>query len=278
MSDVAESAKLYREIDAPPEDSQIHCCLRRLNRLDFVVFRPAVMALLERAESGQADKLASITALESYLVRRIVCGAQTRGYGTFAIELIKVVVAGAPEEPIAPKFIQALMDGGGAGGEWPTDESFGHNWRTKRFYGWFRRDRVMMMLQALEEHFQRQQVKSEPLLKFDYSQLTIEHIMPQSWAQHWPLPEGGHVQLREDAIQNIGNLTLVSGKLNPSLSNSPWVSETGTAKRTELAKHTKLELNKLLLASNPQQWDESAIAVRAEFLFAAACDLWPAGV
>ena len=275
MSDVADTAKLYREIDAPQEVNEIHSSLRRLSRLDFVVFRPVVMALLERKESDPTDKLRSIRALESFLVRRIVCGAQTRGYGTLATDLVKIIGAAETLTVIAPTFIASLSGGLGSASEWPSDESFGHNWRTRRFYGWFRRDRVMMMLQALEEHFQRQQSKSEPLLKFDFSLLTIEHIMPQSWAQHWPLPESGSVQLREDAIQNIGNLTLVSGKLNPSLSNSPWVSASGSAKQGELAKHTKLELNKLLLTSNPVYWDEVTIAARANDLFCAACELWP---
>ena len=174
MADVAESAKLFREIDGPTEKSKIHGSLRRLNRLDFVVFRPVLMALLGRSGSDEADKLESVRALESFLVRRIVCGAQTRGYGTFAIELVKTVVAADESAPIAHVIAQALSSGDNAGGEWPSDESFSYNWCTRGFYGWFRRDRVMMILQALEEYYQGQNTKSEPLMSFDFSKLSAE--------------------------------------------------------------------------------------------------------
>ncbi len=276
MLDIAESAERYREIDAPVGDRALDRSLRRLLRLDFVVFRPLLMALLERPASNERDKTLSVTALESFLVRRMICNAQTRGYGTLAIELLKVVAAADPTQAIAPNFIAALSSGTGSAGEWSSDETLRHNWLSRRFYGWFRRDRVLMLLQAIEESYQRESTKAEPILSFDFSQLTIEHVMPQSWAQHWPLPAGADINLREDAIQNIGNLTLVSGKLNPSLSNAPWVAPDGKlCKRAELEKHTKLELNKRLLRSHPEHWNEIAMADRAQELFTVAREIWP---
>jgi hypothetical protein len=50
--------------------------------------------------------------------------------------------------------------------------------------------------------------------------------------------QGGH-------INRIGNLTLVTGPLSVSMSNNSW-----EAKRHGLRKHTKLELNRLLIAED----------------------------
>lgn len=236
MNDIAESAGRFRAIEAPQGDAPVEQSLRRLVRLDFIVFRPLLMAILERDTSAD-DKQRSIVALESFLVRRIICNMQTRGYGSLAIELLKAVSAVPESETIAPTLIGALNGEIGTPNEWPDDEKFRRSWQTRPFYGWLRRDRVLMILQALEERFQREAIKAEPVLAFDFSRLTIEHVMPQSWAQHWPLPAGADVNARESAIQNIGNLTLVSGKLNPSLSNAPWAATEGKlCKREELAR------------------------------------------
>jgi hypothetical protein len=75
-----------------------------------------------------------------------------------------------------------------------------------RIYGYFHRERVAMILQAIEHHYQSNSAKSEPLMSFDWSQVQIEHIMPRSWEQNWPLPAELPPAVRNATIQNIGNL------------------------------------------------------------------------
>lgn len=74
----------------------------------------------------------------------------------------------------------------------------------------------------------------------------------------------------------VGNLTFVSEKLNPSLSNSAWFVE-GTAgcKRAQLAKHSDVRLTKSLIEANPTSWTEEDIKARARRLFDDARELWP---
>lgn len=274
MQEIHTNAHLYRQVDAPDGGSGISEAFLRLNRLDFVVFRPLLMAILARPYEDEADRLNCVRALESFLVRRMVCDLQTRGYGSLSLELVRTVQAVPADQPAAPKLSQALHNAPSGG--WPDDDAFRYQWTTRRFYGWFRRDRVAMLLQAIEEAYQRDALKSEPVLKFDYSKLTIEHIMPQTWQTHWSLAEGIDPVERERWIQNIGNLTLVSGKLNPSLSNSPWFLENSTqCKRSGLSAHSDLKLNKRLLANYGQTWDEQCIADRAAAMFAVALEIWP---
>jgi hypothetical protein len=273
MKEIAEYAGYYAQIDAPTGSDSFDGVLRRLNRLDFVVFRPVLMALLARSAGDTADADLGAKALESFLVRRMVGNLGTRSYGTLALDLVRTVKQVPAGEKASPALIQALSS---PDGEWPDDQSFRQNWCTGRFYGWFRRDRVAMLLQAIEERYQSSGGKSEPLLPFDYAKLQIEHIMPQSWAANWPLGESYSALERDTFVQNIGNLTLVSNKLNPSLSNSAWrVDGSDNCKSAQLAKHSGLRLNALLLDEYSGDWNEAAIQQRAGSLFEQARLIWP---
>ena len=106
--------------------------------------------------------------------------------------------------------------------------------------------------------------------------LTIEHVMPQSWREHWAMTAETDEALlvaalaRDRLVHTIGNLTLVNERLNPALSNSPWPK-----KRAALAEHSVLYLNKMLLADAGETWNEDAIRTRSEELFATATIVWP---
>lgn len=123
-----------------------------------------------------------------------------------------------------------------------------------------------MILQALDQ--QMHTAKSE-----HYSigsKQTIEHLMPRSWATHWPLPSGSSVedatQKRESLLHTLGNLTLVSGELNSSLSNSAW-----TNKLPEIPNYSAIHLNRKL----PALWDEDEILKRSGQLARLALQVWP---
>ena len=107
------------------------------------------------------------------------------------------------------------------------------------------------------------------------NKLEIEHVMPQAWHRNWPLPDGGEddgeaAAYRDRAIHMIGNLTLVNGRLNASLSNAPWEE-----KRETLGDHNVLFLNKQLVIKGPEVWNEQEIEKRAEWLYKEAVKTWP---
>ena len=108
--------------------------------------------------------------------------------------------------------------------------------------------------------------------------------MPVKWEPNWPLPEeclaDSEVKLqfsqqRDQIVHTLGNLTLITDSLNPSLSNGSW-----NKKRPELAKYSKLNLNRYFHpvqdGDDPlKEWGETAIRARGVVLFNAACTLWP---
>lgn len=277
MKDIEADAARFRQIVVPDGTSRFDTFLRRLNVLDVVVFHPLLLEIMGRPGSDDVDRDQIGLALESYLVRRTVCGMQTRGYGTLALSLLGEVTSLPADEPAASALISALAASPDGPDQWPSDDTFRTEWLNKKFYGYLRRNRVLMILRTIEEHFQRENSKSEPVLKFNFDKLEIEHIMPQKWETHWPLEPQVSREDRNWKVQGIGNLTLVSAALNKGLSHGPWTSPDGQpSKQKGLRDHTKLELNARLLIEHPERWDESAIATRAASLFDAATSIWPA--
>lgn len=276
MNDIAEDAKRFRRIEAPDGKSRFDTFLRRLKILDIVVFHPLILEMMGRKGSDDADRDVVAKALESYLIRRLVCGNQTRGYGSLNLTLLDRLSELTQGEAAAPTIVKALSESGNNTDQWPDNTTFLSDWCRKKFYGNLRRNRVLMILQAIEEQYQTDNTKSEPVHNFNFGKLEIEHIMPQAWEAHWTLPETLSREDRNWALHGIGNLTLISGSLNKELSHGPWTSDSSLASKSDgLRQHSKLELNARILRDHPEIWDENTMQTRAKSLFEVAREIWP---
>ena len=278
MADIHTDGHRFREINTPSGKTRFDTFLRRLGSLDFGAFHPLLLEVMGRPGSSPADRDAVAVILESYLVRRVICWEETRAYNTLVLDLLKGLVAVKPDTPAAPTLLAMLAAHTSGPNRWPDNDRFCDFWCRQKFYGGIRRSRVMMILQALEEYYQTAGKKGEPVVTFDFSNLEIEHILPQKWERHWPLSETENARVdREHILHCIGNLTLVSGKLNPMLSNAAWHDDAkGTqGKLTLLGDHSQLRLNDQLVKRYGDGWNENAIKKRGLELFKAACLIWP---
>lgn len=112
--------------------------------------------------------------------------------------------------------------------------------------------------------------------------------MPRKWQAKWPLPDAeaehhkdpasGVVvtnrQWRDTLVHTMGNLTLLTAKLNERIGNGPFVNpEAETDKKREYMKHAVLRVTRDFINSN--NWDETAILERADKLFNYAVTIWP---
>lgn len=114
--------------------------------------------------------------------------------------------------------------------------------------------------------------------------LTIEHVMPQSWRTYWGSDIDGNedaARLRDRAVQTLGNLTLLTSKLNPAAAHYSWLSSPDGAggaspnKRDILHEHTTFLLNKRLLDAHPGRWTEKDIEARSVALAEQITRIWP---
>jgi hypothetical protein len=239
----------------------------RLNELDTTTVFPVLLEVFKRAGGVPSDEVRSVLAdLESFLVRRMVCGLTTKNYNTLMRSLIQHLQGNDTFSAQAVRDFLLAQDAEST--RWPKDDEFEKAWLNRPVYDVLTRARVRIVLEALE--LAMYTGKSEKITIHD--KLTIEHVLPQEWEANWPLPEGvpadEATKRREHLLHTVGNLTLVTDKLNPAMSNGSWPS-----KKAALAEHSSLAMNRKLIALN--EWGEAAVEVRSKELLESAKKIWP---
>ena len=167
-------------------------------------------------------------------------------------------------------------------GLWPDDPLFREFWIRQPQYGTLNSSRLVHLYGRLNQTFMSSLSEN---LTFNETP-TVEHIMPQSWQENWPLSDGSKgldlferieaeetdpranaSRKRDEVVHTIGNMTLLSASLNSAQSNLGWEE-----KRPEIAKHSLLPINQTILSS--AVWNEGTIFRRGEELFDRAVKIW----
>lgn len=239
--------------------------LRTVGVLDANTVVPVLLWLTTRFD--ESDRAEAIAALNSYLVRRTVGRLTTKNYNRLFLELLKELKAKDDPAVVSDFLLRQDTDSG----RWPTDHDMHTVLCTQPLYRQLTRARLRLILTELEDALYTG--KTERLVHD--GTLTIEHLLPQAWEPHWPLPTigGDSIQARErrqTLLHSLGNLTLLTRSLNPAVSNGSWLH-----KRADILLHSALSLNRSL----PEQWNEDAITARAAHLAQTFCHRWqhPAG-
>jgi hypothetical protein len=239
----------------------------RLNELDTTTVFPVLLEVFKRAGGLPSDEVRAVLAdLESLLVRRMICGLTSKGYNTLMRSLIQKLQSDDTFSAQAVRDFLLAQDAEST--RWPKDDEFEKAWLHRPLYDVLTRARVRVVLEALE--LAMYTGKTEKITIHD--KLTIEHVLPQAWEAHWPLPDGVPVdeatKRREALLHTVGNLTLVTDKLNPAMSNGSW-----SIKKAAIAEHCSLAMNRKLVALNG--WSELAVEARSKELLDLATTIWP---
>ena len=142
----------------------------------------------------------------------------------------------------------------GDSGRWPDDQEFKKAWNSEPIYRSISRPRLRIILLALDSGLGTPKTESYYLRE----DLTVEHLLPEHWETHWPLLKKDEsaekrmerIQYRDLLKHNIGNLTFLTGSLNPAVSNGTFKN-----KKREILKHSMINLNRFLQDIN--EWNES---------------------
>ena len=247
---------------------------QRIDRLNITVATPVLLWLLAQPAEvlGEKEREAAFRAVECFVVRRMAVKAQTRAYGQAFAEVLK---AAQSSDSHPGQAVVSALRGSPHGYAWPTDEDLAEQFRSSRYYGpgGINQDRLRLLLGAVDARLQREAHKGEPV-QIQYDQLQVEHVIPRKWKTYWPVEASDpHEQIvleqrRERHVHRIGNLTLASDRLNPSMGNDPW-----ELKRAQLHEHSNLRLNVLLRAE--EAWNEEKIEERGEWLAGQVAAVWP---
>ena len=265
-------ADAYRSFDSFPSDSREGEFFYRLEQLDTKTVFPLLLEVMRRHNKpgSRVELLQILSDLESFLVRRAICELTTKNYNRLFVDMIKTLKANEDFSALAiRKYLLQLT---GDSNRWPDDEEFKSAWMTVDFYRRLKRAKARMILEAIEASLHTGKTEKIQIEK----SLTIEHLLPKEWERHWPLllipaTMDEKVQLkktRDDALHKVGNLTLLTKRLNPSISNGPWET-----KRKKILEHSALNLNRVFI--DLPAWSELQIFERSGVLFEKAIKLWP---
>jgi hypothetical protein len=244
----------------------------RTGTLESEVFKPVVLWLLDpQQDVVPAEQFTkALETLESWMVRRMLVRATTSSYTQIASELVTQLAKS--ERAAAGDEVEQFFAGQTVASRyWPDDEEVRQSLRTLPVYRRLRRGRLRMVLEAIEDYKRGWKGENVGLggERVPRGSFHIEHIMPRSWQANWPLDPGESEQDREQLIHVLGNLTLLTGKLNSKVSNSAWSS-----KADALKQHDVLKLNVDLLSAAETGWTDDGIRSRTDGLIAAVLDIW----
>lgn len=232
--------------------------LKALDELDTKVFYPLLLRLYEAYSTEKLiteDFIQCLGYIESFYVRRAVCGVPTNALNKICLELCGQF----PEENIRG-WLQARLDHGGGGRRWPSDEEFEEHLVTGNLY---QRKKIVRFLLVQLEAAQNHKEYTSP------ETATIEHIMPGTLSPDWKASLGDSwEQIQEKYGDTLGNLALTA--YNSELGNLPF------NEKKEKLQNTHFEITRWLLKFD--QWGMNEIEARAKWLAKTAVNRWSKGL
>jgi hypothetical protein len=225
--------------------------------------------------AGAVDR--ALAAVESWCVRRTLLRATMKDVNRFVITLIKQLDT-LPPDQVGEGTAAVLLDQTADSRAWPTDDQLTEDVPKSKLYGNIRQNRLSIVLSAVEQ--KRRSERNEDVT-----------LMPQKWRTHWSdgiANDPSASSNRDRLVQTIGNLTLVTGHLNASLSNRPWLDsdaavaapsgpQAGKGKRSLIDKYSLLVLNKEIVQEHKEAWTEEDITARGQAIAKDIAAIWPRG-
>ena len=278
MHDLAEVYELHVSSSQSTnnEIGPIDLFLYRTQAMDVEVIKSLVIYLLDPAlpKIDEQRVARALTHVESWLVRRSIMRATSKGFNRFIAQMISdLLVRDRSESDVAIESYLASQTAEST--YWPDDDQIREQLKDFRIYRSIPRSRTRMILEALEDHARgytriRAGIAEQRCTR---DSLTIEHVMPQSWEANWPVDDGELPEERTRVIQYLGNLTLLTSKLNSRVSNGPWHGIDG--KKAAIHSQSSLILNSVIENDYGDDWTVNSIKRRNLDLIERIIEIWP---
>jgi len=232
--------------------------LREIQMLDMATAHPLLLNLLERYNAAVLpllELLGCMKDLASFVLRRAICEEQTRGYGHWFVEAIKLI-HDRPRQDLREYWFRRGC---------PDDRAFVANLQTFTLYA-SKGGKCRLILNALEESYEHQEQ-----VDLDDSKVQIEHVMPQAIHDNqsggeWKRMLGADwARVHSQLLHCMGNLTLTAYNLD--LGNKSY------SEKQAIYAESHLSLNKYF--ATLEMWNEKAIRQRGQFLAEKLARIWP---
>ena len=268
---IKQQADLYQAwtlaAGAPSGDlSVVEMAVYRMQASNLELLKPLLLWLHRPGRDvPPAEVERIVSAAESWIVRRQFLRMTTSDLGRIVADIISAHDS-APVEELADRVISHLSRLNVTSTYWPGDDEVRQALSREAAYNRYPRARLRMYLEAVENAY-RAETRQPQVAR---TGLPIEHVLPQKWQDHWPVSGPEEALERQERVNRLGNLTLLTASLNSKVSNGPW-----ERKREALLKHNTMTMTgRLVGAGEDSLWDEQAIDVRTEELIDVLLRVW----
>lgn len=267
LKEIAEYAKIYRQCPQITKEEMLvfedweKRFFHTVEVFNISVVLPLVIYLKHRLKDNDNLYKECLYLLEIL----ILCNSQTKDYNKFFAKLIKDISKKSDNEIL--NIIR--QDTYGKYGdclsveyiEWRLNNIKNNNNNNAKF--------ILFWIELFRQ-YKEKNYKDKVGLQYIY---TLEHLMPQTWQTHWQ-DIGKDEENAEKLIYQIGNMTLVKGKLNSALQNHNWDTKlNGDGKsKNFIKKNADLIITRELF--DIKEWNEAEIRQRTEELTKDFLEIW----
>jgi len=108
-----------------------------------------------------------------------------------------------------------------------------------------------------------------------FNKYSLEHLMPKKWENNWgKLTKTEERANRNKKILTLGNLAIITQSLNISIRDSSWKTKKEGLPNKPGLLHFSAGIETLAPFLSIEEWNETEIQNRANFLFEKALDIW----
>ncbi len=247
--------EFYAKFLMPTQEQMIDIrhLLGNIKEIQVTTSYPLLLRLFDAHQTeimSESELSKCLGIIESFVVRRTVCGVPTNPLNKLFIQLAK----NFPNAEHAQWLLRSLSTLKG-NRRFPKDTEFATAFMTQPQYG---RGTTRFILCRLEKSFEHKEA-------VDLSTVTIEHVLPQTLNQNWRDELGIEAdKIHANLLNTFGNLTLTG--YNSELGNLPFPE-----KKIKL-QNTHIELNRWILQQT--RWQTTEIEARARDLLNLANKIW----
>lgn len=268
LADISSHVKIYKHlVNAPASKNPLgedfdfgYFMLSECKNLDFA---PVIFAIADSKASTE-EKQRMLYLLESYVVRRALCGLSDSNYNKQAPSICKAL----GPKPAYEKLHEYLTASDENTSVFPTDERVTDGCVNEPIYKSSQKKYLKYIFDRLAYNLSSAQDE-----KRDISGLTIDHIIPQSWAdtlwKGYLNRKGFKDDVVESKLHTIGNLAPMSRGRNAKKSNSAWTGADGAQKALD-----ECDLKTTSALAKNKKWDIDNVTARSKTLAKEICKIW----
>ncbi|MCI6217118.1 MAG: DUF262 domain-containing HNH endonuclease family protein [Helicobacter sp.] len=264
LSCIQKLANIYRNFPEINEDTRFRFdeyekrFFHIVETFDIHTVLPLVIYLKDTLQKDEQTYRQCLHRLEIL----ILCNPQKKNYNKFFARIIK---ESQKENGDLEKFLTNKIES-----NYLSSLQIDH---VKEWLCYITRNSEAKLILFWIELYRRHKEKEyKDIIELQYV-YTLEHLMPQSWREHWE-NIGVNDEKAKGLIHQIGNMTLVKGRLNAALQNLDWQSKlNGNGKdKNFISKNADLLITKELL--NKKEWDENKIKKRTKQFIKDFIEIW----